>query len=87
MISPTWMGVRKSIRSLEAVTRVCAWGFERFALAAIVGVTDEANVASQRVLIRCGFIRREEKLMRFQGVDRPVVVFALAKKAPNGIRG
>jgi RimJ/RimL family protein N-acetyltransferase len=67
----------------EGVPRVCAWGLERFSLPAIVGVTDEANVASQRVLIRCGFSRKEEKLMRFQGVDRPVVVFELAKKEPN----
>jgi RimJ/RimL family protein N-acetyltransferase len=45
-----------------------------------VGVTDEANVASQRVLIRCGFSRKEEKVMRLQGVDRPAVVFELRKK-------
>src|SRR4029077_16009427 len=64
----------------EGVARVCAWGLERFSLPAIVGVTDEANVASQRVLIRCGFSRKEEKVMRFQGVDRPVVVFELRKK-------
>ena len=67
----------------EGVARVCAWGLERFSLPAIVGVTDEANVASQRVLIRCGFSRKEEKLMRLQGVDRPAVVFELAKKEPN----
>jgi RimJ/RimL family protein N-acetyltransferase len=67
----------------EGVARVCAWGLERFSLPAIVGVTDEANVASQRVLIRCRFSRKGEKLMRFQGVDRPVVVFELRKKEPN----
>jgi RimJ/RimL family protein N-acetyltransferase len=38
------------------------------------------NVASQRVLIRCGFSRKEVKLMRLQGVDRPAVVFELRKK-------
>ena len=64
----------------EGVARVCAWGLERFSLPAIVGVTDKANVASQRVLIRCGFNRKEEKLMRLQGVDRPAVVFELRKK-------
>src|SRR5438477_5113591 len=64
----------------EGVARVCAWGLERFSFPAIVGVTDEANVASQRVLIRCGFSRKEEKLMRCQGVDRPVVAFELRKK-------
>ena len=67
----------------EGVARVCAWGLERFSIPAIVGVTDKQNVASQRVLIRCGFIRKEEKMMRFQGVDRPVVVFELRRKEPN----
>ncbi|HEY5767427.1 MAG TPA: GNAT family N-acetyltransferase [Candidatus Udaeobacter sp.] len=67
----------------EGVARVCAWALERFSLPAIVGVTDKENVASQRVLIRCGFSRKEEKLMRLQGVDRPAVVFELAKKEPN----
>ena len=66
----------------EGVARVCAWGLERFSLPAIVGVTDEENVASQRVLIRCGFSRKEEKLMRLQGVDQPAVVFELRKKEP-----
>ena len=67
----------------EGVARVCAWGLERFSLPAIVGVTDEANVASQRVLIRCGFSRKQEKVMRFQGVDRPVVVFELRRRSPT----
>ena len=67
----------------EGVARVCAWGLERFSLPAILGVTDEENVASQRVLIRCGFSRKEEKLMRFQGVDRPVIIFEIRSRGPN----
>ena len=67
----------------EGVAGVCAWGLERFSLPAIVGVTDEENVASQRVLIRCGFSRKEEKMMRFQGVDRPVIIFEIRNKGPN----
>ena len=67
----------------EGVARVCAWGLERFSLPAIVGVTDEANVASQRVLIRCGFSRKEEKMMRLQGVDRPGIIFEIRNKGPN----
>ena len=67
----------------EGVARVCAWGLERFSIPAIVGVTDKENVSSQRVLIRCGFIRKEEKMMGFQGVDRPVVVFELRRKEPT----
>ena len=64
----------------EGVAEVCAWGLERFSLPAIVGVTDEENVASQRVLIRCGFSRKEEKMMRLQGVDRPGIIFEIRKQ-------
>jgi RimJ/RimL family protein N-acetyltransferase len=71
----------------EGVARVCAWGLERFSLPAIVGVTDEENVASQRVLIRCGFSRKEEKMMRLQGVDRPGIIFEITNKGPNQSAG
>ena len=64
----------------EAVSRACAWGFERFSLLAILGVTDEENVASQRVLRRCGFRKKEEKIMRLQGVERSVIIFELTEK-------
>ena len=67
----------------EGVARVCAWGLERFSLPAIVGVTDEENVASRRVLIRCGFSRKEEKMMRLQGVDRPGIIFEIRNKGPT----
>jgi RimJ/RimL family protein N-acetyltransferase len=61
----------------EAVTAACRWAFGVFSLPAILGVTDDANAASQRVLVRSGFRRKEEKTMRFQGVDRSVVIFEL----------
>jgi RimJ/RimL family protein N-acetyltransferase len=61
----------------EAVSRACAWGFERFSLLAILGVTDAENAASQRVLRRCGFRRKEEKMMRLQGVERSGIIFEL----------
>ena len=64
----------------EGVAGVCAWGLQRFSLPAIMGVTDEENVASQRVLIRCGFSRKEEKMMRLQGVDRPAKIFEIRNK-------
>ena len=67
----------------EGVAKVCAWGLERFSLPAILGVTDEENVASQRVLIRCGFSRKEEKMMRLQGVDRPAIIFETRNKGSN----
>src|SRR4029079_14203792 len=64
----------------EAVSRACAWGFERFSLLAILGITDAENVASQRVLRRCGFRRKEEKMMRLQGVERSAIVIELTEK-------
>ena len=64
----------------EGVARVCAWELERFSLPAIIGVTDKENGASQRVLLRCGFSRKEEKRMRLQGVDRPVIIFEIRNK-------
>jgi RimJ/RimL family protein N-acetyltransferase len=67
----------------EGVARVCAWGLERFSLPGILGVTDEANLASQRVLVHCGFSRKEEKMMRFQGVDRPVIIFEMSNNGPD----
>src|SRR4029077_14563322 len=67
----------------EAVSRACAWGFEQFSLSAILGVTDEENVASQRVLRRCGFRRKEEKMMRLQGVERSAIIFEIRNKEPN----
>lgn len=63
----------------QAVTAACNWAFERFSLPAILGVTDEENRASQRVLVRAGFRRMEERTIRFQGVDRPVIIFELRR--------
>ncbi len=72
----------------QAVATACDWAFRQFALPAILGVTDEENVASQRVLLRCGFRRKEARWMRFQGVDRAVVIFELeAVSARAGAHG
>jgi RimJ/RimL family protein N-acetyltransferase len=64
----------------QCVARVCAWGLELFSLPAIIGVTDQENTASQRVLLRGGFSRQEEKRMLLQGVDRPVIIFEIRNK-------
>lgn len=61
----------------EAVTAACHWAFGMFPLPAILGVADDTNVASQHVLARSGFRRKEQKTMCFQGVDRSVVIFEL----------
>ena len=67
----------------EAVAWACAWALEYFSLLAIIGVTDAENLASQRVLLRSGFRWKEERMMRFQGVDRPVVIYEIRKNLPN----
>lgn len=61
----------------QAVTAACDWAFSQFALSAILGVTDEENVTSQRVLRRCGFHSKEKRSMCLQGTDRPVEIFEL----------
>jgi RimJ/RimL family protein N-acetyltransferase len=66
----------------EAVTMACKWAFRQFSLPAILGVTDYGNVASQRVLARCGFRKTEERLMRMQGAERRVVIFELKPGQP-----
>jgi len=68
----------------EAVGRACGWALEQFSLPAILGVTDAENVASQRVLVRSGFRRKEERRMRLQGVDRPVVIWELTASGASG---
>jgi len=67
----------------EAVTKICAWALEYFPLASIIGVTDAENVASRRVLIRSSFRWKEERMMRFQGADRPVVIYEIMKNWPD----
>jgi RimJ/RimL family protein N-acetyltransferase len=75
----------------EAVGTACAWALEQFSLPAILGVTADENIASQKVLLRCGFRRKENRMMRFQGVERPVVILELsrsnAQPAGNDIAG
>lgn len=67
----------------EGVDAVCGWAFEHFSLEAILGVMDVENVPSQQVLIRCGFKPREKKSLRFQGIERPVVIYEIRKSWPN----
>jgi RimJ/RimL family protein N-acetyltransferase len=60
----------------EAVRAASEWATGAFAIATILGVTAARNVASQGVLLRAGFVRRREEVMRFQGVEQSVIVFA-----------
>jgi [ribosomal protein S5]-alanine N-acetyltransferase len=59
----------------EAVTAGCMWMARNYKLPCILGITDAENLASQRVLQRCGFAMQTERKMLFQGVKRDVLVF------------
>jgi RimJ/RimL family protein N-acetyltransferase len=62
----------------EAVLAVCRWACDAFSLESILGVTAIANVASQGVLARAGFVLRNEEVMEFQGSEQRVRVFAFS---------
>ena len=68
---------RKGIAT-EAVRAACEWAAEQFSIATILGVTSGQNIASQRVLLRAGFAWQKDEVMRFQGREQAVVVFAFA---------
>jgi ribosomal-protein-alanine N-acetyltransferase len=69
---------RKGIAT-EAVGAACRWASDAFSLETILGVAAVRNVASQGVLVRAGFARQKVEVMRFQGLEQPVVVFAFSR--------
>jgi len=70
---------RKGIAT-EAVRAACEWAADAFSIATILGVTAAQNSASQSVLLRVGFARQKEEVMRFQGLEQPVIFFAFARR-------
>ncbi len=70
---------RKGIAT-EAVRAACEWAADTFSMATILGVTAARNRASQSVLLRVGFARQKEEVMRFQGVKQRVIFFAFARR-------
>ena len=74
---------RKGIAT-EAVHAACHWACDVFSLPAILGVTAAANVASQGVLLRAGFARQNDGVMRFQGTEQSVVLFSFARPDRTG---
>jgi len=70
---------RKGIAT-EAVRAACDWAADAFSIATIIGVTAAQNSASQGVLLRAGFVRQKEDVMRFQGQEQPVVFLAFARR-------
>lgn len=70
---------RKGIAT-AAVRAACEWAADMFSLATIVAVTAVQNSASQRVLLRAGFVRQKEEVMRFQGLEQSVIFFAFDRR-------
>lgn len=68
---------RKGIAT-EAVRAACHWACDVFQLEIILGITAARNVASQGVLLRAGFSRQKDEVMRFQGLEQPVIFFAFS---------
>ena len=64
----------------EAVRAACEWAAHAFSISTILGVTAALNGASQRVLLHAGFSRQKEEVMRFQGLEQPVILFAFARR-------
>jgi [ribosomal protein S5]-alanine N-acetyltransferase len=60
----------------EAVRAACEWAASAFSIPTILGVTAAQNSASHGVLLRAGFTRQKETVMRFQGLEQPVIFFA-----------
>ena len=69
---------RKGIAT-AAVRAACEWAADAFSIATILGVTAARNSASQGVLLRAGFVRQREQIMRFQGLEQPVIFFAFER--------
>ena len=70
---------RKGIAT-EAVRAACEWAADTFSIAIILGVTAAQNSASQGVLLRAGFARQKEDVIRSQGLEQPVIFFAFARR-------
>ena len=71
--------------AVEALVAVSRWAFEDFELDRILGITSTAHIASQRTLVRAGFVHQEDKILKFQGTQQPVSVYALSAGSRPGI--
>jgi ribosomal-protein-alanine N-acetyltransferase len=70
---------RKGIAT-EAVRAACHWAIDVFALEIILGIAATQNVASQGVLLRAGFTRLKEEIMRFQGLEQSVMFLGFSRQ-------
>lgn len=67
--------------AVEAILAASHWAFEVFELGRIIGVTSSTNIASQRALVGAKFTHEGNKVMRFQGAEQLVSVYALAARS------
>lgn len=68
----------------EAVYAASRWMLDAFDLRRVLGITTIANIASRRTLVRAGYARQPDQVMRHQGIDRQVSVYALVRVEPEG---
>jgi RimJ/RimL family protein N-acetyltransferase len=65
--------------AIEAILAGSRWAFDKFELPRILAITRQTNQASRRALERAGFEHEEDRIMRFQGTQEPVSVYALSR--------
>lgn len=56
----------------EAVTAFLPWIMKKLCVTYIYGICLSDNIASQKVLDKCGFVLEYDGLSNYQGVNRPV---------------
>ena len=64
--------------AVQAIVATSRWAFEAFELDRILGITSSANIASKRALVHAEFAHQGDKVMRVQGTEQPVSVYALS---------
>jgi RimJ/RimL family protein N-acetyltransferase len=63
--------------AVQAIVAASRWALQTFALDRILGITSSANTASKRALMHAEFAYQGDKVMRFQGTEQSVSVYAL----------
>jgi ribosomal-protein-alanine N-acetyltransferase len=71
----------------EASRALCRWAMNQFQLDSILGITDALNLASQRVLLRSGFVFDREDTIEFQGAPDTAVRIYRYCRVPRPARG
>lgn len=63
----------------EAVKVLCTWATQVYPIGRIHGITAKQNIESQRVLLKAGFAKQTDRVMRSEGTKQTVVVFEYTK--------